>query len=497
MNGPAAPLTVGTAGHIDHGKTALVQALTGVDTDRLPEEKTRGITIVLGYAALRLPSGRLLSLVDVPGHERLIRVMVSGATGIDLFLLVIAADDGVMPQTLEHVRVLQALGVEHGVVAITKSDLADPAPAARAAAELLPEAEVVVTSARTGQGVAEVGAALERVAGGLTSRSATPRGAVLHIDRVFTIKGAGTVVTGTLWSGELRRGDRLRLLPGDRDVRVRGLQVHDRPVEHALAGQRVAVNLAGIDRRAVSRGDVLTADTAGIHLTYRIDADLHLHEPLTDRERVQVHHGTRDTPARAVQRDNGPWQLRTERPLFAADGDHLVIRRISPPDTLGGGVIVTAAAGGRTATEPEDAAAGNGVPAEAEAAAAAEAAPALDPAALALEERLRAAGYEPPSEAELGDEARHLAVLRDHGRAVRVGRSMYAHPEAIAHVRAVVERIATEEGSITLARLRDELATSRKFAQALLEHMDAARVTRRREDDSRVLRRSAQRESAG
>ncbi len=489
-----APLTVGTAGHIDHGKTALVQALTGIDTDRLPEEKTRGITIVLGYAPLRLPSGRLLSLVDVPGHERLIRVMVSGATGIDLFLLVIAADDGVMPQTLEHVRVLRALGVSRGVVAITKSDLADPAPAVRAAADLLPGVDVVICSARTGTGVAEVAGALERVAAGLTSRSETPRGAVLHIDRVFTIKGSGTVVTGTLWSGEVRRGDRMRLLPGDRPVRVRGLQVHDRPVERAPAGQRVAVNLAGVERRAVSRGDVLAADGAGIVSTYRIDTELHLHEPIADRERVQVHHGTRDTPARVVQGDGGRWQLRTERPLIAADGDRHVIRRISPPDTLGGGVVVTAAAGGRrvadsVATTDANEQGGGDTGAEAP--------PGLDAAALALEERLRAAGHEPPSEAELGEQAQHLAVLRDHGRAVRIGRSMYAHPEAIARVRALVERIATEEGSITLARLRDELATSRKFAQALLEHLDAARVTRRQDDDSRVLRRSARGAGAG
>ncbi len=495
MSARSAPLTVGTAGHIDHGKTALVQALTGIDTDRLPEEKTRGITIVLGYAPLRLPTGRLLSLVDVPGHERLIRVMVSGATGIDLFLLVIAADDGVMPQTLEHVRVLEALGVDRGVVAITKSDLADPDPAARAAAELLPGVEVVPCSVRTGEGVAEVAAALERVAAGLVSRAEAPRGPVLHIDRVFTIKGAGTVVTGTLWSGEIRRGDRLHLLPGDRGVRVRGLQVHDRPADRALAGQRVAVNLAGVERRRVSRGDVLAADGAGVTLTYRVDAELHLHEPLIDRERVQVHHGTRDTPARAVQRDDGRWQLRTERPLVAADGDHLVVRRISPPDTIGGGVIVAAAGGGRPGVDA-DAPAVPGVSGNGDAPRA-EAAPPLDPEALALEERLRAAGHEPLSEAELGDVARHLAALRERGRAVRVGRSMYAHPAAIARVQDVVERIATEEGSITLARLRDELGTSRKFAQALLEHLDAARVTRRLEDDSRVLRRSAQRHTAG
>ncbi|HWE15119.1 MAG TPA: selenocysteine-specific translation elongation factor [Solirubrobacteraceae bacterium] len=495
-----APLTVGTAGHIDHGKTALVQALTSVDTDRLPEEKTRGITIVLGYAQLRLPSGRLLSLVDVPGHERLIRVMVSGATGIDLFLLVIAADDGVMPQTLEHVRVLEALGVGRGVVAITKSDLADPGPAAEAAAELVPGAEIVACSARTGAGVAEVKAALERATATATARSAVPRGAALHIDRVFTIKGSGTVVTGTLWSGEITRGQRLRVLPGEQTVRVRGLQVHDRPVERALAGQRVAVNLAGVQRREIARGDVLAGDGAEVHLTYRIDVELHLHAPLADRERVQVHHGTRDTPARAVRRD-GTWQLRTERPLVAGDGDHVVVRRISPPDTLGGGVIVVADAGGRRqpapatrpvaetaeATDTTGAPAGESAPPR----------PALDDAALALEERLRDAGYEPPTESELGEQARYLKALHAHGLAVRIGRSMHAHPEAIEHVRTVVERVASDEGSITLARLRDELGTSRKYAQALLEHLDAARVTRRQEDDSRVLRPSARRSPAG
>jgi selenocysteine-specific elongation factor len=490
MTDANAPLTVGTAGHIDHGKTALVLALTGVDTDRLPEEKTRGITIALGFAPLRLPSGRLLSLVDVPGHDRLIRVMVSGATGIDLFLLVIAADDGVMPQTLEHVRILQSLGVRHGVVAITKSDLADPGPVACAVREMLPGVEIVTCSARTRTGIAELAEALERVAATLVPRSQSPGGAVLHIDRVFTIKGSGTVVTGTLWSGAIRKGDGLRLLPSGRRVRVRGLQVHDRPVECARAGQRLAVNLAGVEYRAVARGDVLAADTAGIRPSYRLDVELHLDEALHDGERVQVHHGTRDTPGRAVRREPARWQLRTEKPLLAADGDHVVLRRISPPGTLGGGVVVRASAGGRHVAEVDDsrqhAGAVDDTPAIAK--------PTLDAAALALEERLRAAGHEPLSEAELGDEARHLAALRDRGRIVRIGRGMYAHPEAIARVRTVVERIATDEGSVTLARLRDELSTSRKFAQALLEHLDAARVTRRQEDDSRVLRRSALRD---
>jgi selenocysteine-specific elongation factor len=489
MSGADAPLTVGTAGHIDHGKTALVQALTGVDTDRLPEEKARGITIALGFAPLALPGGRMLSLVDVPGHERLLRVMVAGATGIDLFLLVIAADDGVMPQTLEHIRVLEALEVRRGVVAVTKSDIADPGPALAAAAELLPDdVELVACSARTGAGVAELAAALERTAARTPSRTADPRPAVLHVDRVFTIKGAGTVVTGTLWSGMIRRGDRLDLLPGKGVARVRGVQVHDRAVDQAAAGQRVAVNLSGLERRAVARGDVLAGADAPIQATYRLEAELALHERLGDRERVQLHHGTRATPARAVRLGGDLWQLRTERPLIAADGDRVVVRRIAPPNTLGGGLIVKAAAGGRQHAVAE---------APASPATVAAAPPPLDAAALALEERLRAAGHEPPSEAELGAEADQLQALHAAGRAVRIGRSMHAHPDAIAEVRAVVERIAVAEGQVTLARLRDELATSRKYAQALLEHLDAARVTRRLADDSRVLRGSSPREGVG
>ncbi|HWF50179.1 MAG TPA: selenocysteine-specific translation elongation factor [Solirubrobacteraceae bacterium] len=481
--GAHSPLTVGTAGHIDHGKTALVEALTGVDTDRLPEEKERGITIALGFAPLILPSGRVLSLVDVPGHERLLRVMVSGASGIDLFLLVVAADDGVMPQTIEHLRVLEALDVRRGVVAVTKSDLADPELAMAEVAELLPDTTIIACSARTGAGLPELAAALERTAAHTPSRAADTRPAVLHVDRVFTIRGAGTVVTGTLWSGVIRRGERLTLFPGERAARVRGVQVHDRAVEAAAAGQRVAVNLAGLERRAVSRGDVLADPGAPVTLTHRLEVRLTLDEALRDRERVQLHHGTRATPARAIRLDEDLWQLRTERPLIAADGDRVVVRRIAPPDTLGGGVIVRAAAGGRQASAPEP-------PPAAPARTPAPVPPALDAAALALEQRLRAAGHEPPTEAELGEDVASLRALQAAGRAVRIGRSMHAHPEAIAGVREVVERIAQAEGQVTLGRLRDELGTSRKYAQALLEHLDAARVTRRRPDDSRVLRGS-------
>jgi selenocysteine-specific elongation factor len=496
------PLTLGTAGHIDHGKTALIARLTGVDTDRLPEEKARGISIELGYAPLRLPGGRRLSVVDVPGHERFVRTMVAGATGIDLYLMVVAADDGVMPQTAEHASVLAALGVRDGVVAVTKADLAEPGPAAAAAAELMGAGvEVVACSARTGAGVEAVAAALDRVAARLPGRAAAPGEPVLHVDRSFTIRGAGTVVTGTLWSGAVARGDALELLPAGERVRVRAVQVHDEPVERAEAGQRVAVNLAGVERRAVARGDVLAAPGT-VRPTTVVDAALDLRDAEPGL-RVHVHHGTREAPARLAALGDGLWQLRLERPLLARAGDHVVVRSVAPPDTLGGGVVLDPAArrhGPRPDLvarlhrlrrgEPEAVAEPDAVAvAAAEPPAPPAAAPALTAAALALEERLRAAGHEPPSDMDLGDAAAELGALRDAGRAVRVGRSMYAHPDAIAGVRDRVVAIVEAEGAITLARLRDELDTSRKFAQALLEHLDAARVTRRLPDDSRVLRR--------
>src|SRR5262245_34880446 len=201
------PLTIGTAGHIDHGKTALVRALTGRHTDRLPEERERGISIELGYAPLTLPGGRRLSVVDVPGHERFVRTMVAGATGIDLYLMAVAADDGVMPQTREQASVLAALGVTAGAVGVHRTDLAHQARALADGAELLPGVESVAVSARTGDGLEALAAALERAAGGLPGRAGADGGLVLHVDRTFTIRGAGTVVTGTLWSGSAARGD--------------------------------------------------------------------------------------------------------------------------------------------------------------------------------------------------------------------------------------------------------------------------------------------------
>jgi selenocysteine-specific elongation factor len=475
----ASPLTLGTAGHIDHGKTALVQRLTGTDTDRLPEERARGISIALGYARLGLPSGRALSVVDVPGHERFVRTMVAGATGIDLYLMVVAADDGVMPQTREHAAVLRALGVTTGVVAVTKADLTAPERAAAEAAELLPRAPVVACSARTGAGLAALRAELDAVAAALPGRAGEGSDPVLHVDRVFTIRGAGTVVTGTLWSGRVAAGDVLAVRPGGRRARVRSVHVHDAPVASADAGQRVALNLAGVPAGAVARGDVVCDPERGPEPTYRVEAALGLrHAPAA---RVQVHHGARDAPARLTALAGDGWQLRLEQPLLARAGDRLVIRSIAPPDTLGGGVVVDAAPSRRTTPDPVTAApAPRPAPAQPDS-------PALSQAARALEAQLRAAGHEPPAAAALDAEA--LRALRAAGRAVRVGRDLYAHPDALAAVRDRVETLIGAEGAVSMARLRDELGTSRKFAQALLEHLDAARITLRLPDDRRVLRR--------
>jgi selenocysteine-specific elongation factor len=327
------PLTVGTAGHIDHGKTWLVRALTGKDTDRLPEEQARGISIDLGYAPLELPDGRRLSLVDVPGHERFVRTMIAGATGIDLFLLVIDAQEGARPQTLEHLAVLRLLGVEHGVVALTKADAVDEETlelAAEEARELVPGAKIVAVSAKTGAGLDELRAALarlpvhERDAGGA---------ARLYVDRVFTLRGVGTIATGTLWSGSISAGDELRVEPSGRTVRVRSVQVHDAAVERADAGQRVAVNLPQLERRDLARGDALVAPNR-FTPTYRLD--IRLSELSAVPPAVTVHIGTNAVPARVV-RDGAYAQLRLTSAVVAARGDRVVLRAQS---TVGGGTVL-------------------------------------------------------------------------------------------------------------------------------------------------------------
>jgi selenocysteine-specific elongation factor len=441
------PLTLGTAGHVDHGKTALVIALTGVDTDRLPEEHERGISIELGYAPLGLPSGRRLSVVDVPGHERFVRTMVAGATGIDLFLMAIAADDGVMPQTREHAAVLAALGVTTGVVAITKSDLADPASALAQARELFPDAETIAVSATRGSGLDALTAALDRAAATRASRADNNGPTRLHIDRVFTIKGAGTVVTGTLWSGTIARGDELIVLPHDHRARVKGVQVHDQRTAEAQSGQRVAVNLTGLSRARIDRGDVLASPDAELAPTYRIDATLSFPGTEPDHgDRVQVHHGTRESPARLAWLGGSFWQLRLEQPLIPAYGDRVVIRQIAPPDTIGGGVI-------------------------------------LDP---------RAAKHG-PSRRLLGDLNQLLAGPRAQAP-VAAAPVATPQPAALPSVpsdqRDVLVSLAKRnDHQITLAQARDALGTSREQARLILQHLSSEKVFIRR-DDVHVLRRA-------
>jgi selenocysteine-specific elongation factor len=331
-------LTIGTAGHIDHGKTWLVRALTGKDTDRLPEEQARGISIDLGYAPLELADGSRLSVVDVPGHERFVRTMVAGATGIDLFLLVVDAGEGARPQTHEHLAILQLLGIERGVVAVTKADAVDAETlelAVAEAAELVPGAEVVAVSAKTGSGLDELREAIAQIAT-TVERAESDRPTRLYVDRSFTLRGIGTVVTGTLWSGTVAAGEELRLEPAGRNVRVRSVQVHDRDVERAAPGQRVAVSLPGVERSEARRGDALVAP-GSYPVSYRLDVELDELEPIGDGERVQAHLGTAHALARIVRIGERWAQLRLAAPVVAARGDRVILRGET---TLGGGVVL-------------------------------------------------------------------------------------------------------------------------------------------------------------
>ncbi|MGQ9705129.1 MAG: selenocysteine-specific translation elongation factor [Actinomycetota bacterium] len=350
---------IGTAGHIDHGKTELVKALTGMDTDRLKEEKERGISIELGFASLRLPNGVSAGVVDVPGHEHFVKNMLAGATGFDLVLLVVAADDGVMPQTVEHLAIVDLLGVSDGVVAITKADLVeedmlelvkeDVSEALRGTA--LEHAEVVVTSSRTGQGLDDLLQALAQAAERIRSRDSEGPFR-LPVDRVFTLRGIGTVVTGTLWEGSVADGEEAMVQPSGRRLRVRNVQVHGEDVERAYAGQRVAMNLPGISREEITRGDVIVSP-GFLRPTLMTDAILHLLEsapqPLKNRARIRFHHGTSEIMARVVllggREELSPGeshfvQLRLEKPAVLRYGDRFIIRSYSPITTIGGGRIL-------------------------------------------------------------------------------------------------------------------------------------------------------------
>jgi len=351
-------LILGTAGHIDHGKTALVRALTGVDTDRLPDEKRRGITIDLGFARLTLPDGLEFGVVDVPGHEAFVRNMVAGAAGVDVALLVVAADEGVMPQTREHLAILELLGVRRLVVALTKAELVEEAWLALVREEVSgvlegtahAAAPLAAVSARTGQGLDQLRAHL--AAAGAAVRRRDDRDLFrLPVDRAFTVRGTGTVVTGTVWSGTVAADAALQLQPQGRAVRARGAQVHGQERREVTAGERAALALAGVDREAVRRGDTLVAPDAGWRrssiLTVRLAVLADASAPLRQRQRVRLHLGTAEVLARvrllegtAIQPGQAAWaQLRLETPVLARGRDRFVLRHYSPVITLGGGVV--------------------------------------------------------------------------------------------------------------------------------------------------------------
>ena len=347
---------VGTAGHIDHGKTALVKALTGVDTDRWEEEKRRGITIDLGFAPLALGVGVDASVVDVPGHEGFVRNMLAGATGIDAALLVIAADEGIMPQTTEHLAIVELLGVRRGIPVITKRDLVDPEwlalvegdVAARLASSPVRWDPPLATSSVTGEGLEALRDALRGLAADLVER---PRADLfrLPIDRVFALPGAGTVVTGSTWSGTVSVGDTVHLLPLERDARVRSIEVHGQSAERALPASRTALALVGVDKQELERGHVAVTGE-GWRSSRLLDAAITVlpgaPRPIQVRTRVRVHLGTAEVLARTSQHDaiapgtQGRVRLVLEDALVARGGDRFVLRSYSPVTTIGGGVVL-------------------------------------------------------------------------------------------------------------------------------------------------------------
>lgn len=349
---------LGTAGHIDHGKTTLIKALTGINCDRLGEEKRRGITIELGFAWLDLPGGKRLGIVDVPGHEKFVKNMVAGASGIDCVLLIIAADEGMMPQTREHLEICSLLGIKKGLVVLTKADLVDDDWLEMVTEEIktelagtfLANAPVIPVSSVSGNGLAKLRDEIGKLVFSLES-SRTTDILRLPVDRVFTLKGFGTVVTGTLVSGSCTQGQDLALVPSGRQIRLRSIQVHSRPVNEAHQGQRCAMNFQGIDVADIKRGDIITRQDS-LFPSLRWLVKLHCLKssphPIRQRMETHFHHGARECATRILLRDRTELmpgesalaELRFAEPMAGIFGDHFVLRAHSPLQTIGGGVVV-------------------------------------------------------------------------------------------------------------------------------------------------------------
>ena len=526
---------IGTAGHIDHGKTWLVKALTGTDTDRLAEEKRRGITIENGFAFLKFPDGREAGIIDVPGHERFIKNMLAGAGGIDIAMVVIAVDEGVMPQTREHLAILSLLGIRKGVLVLTKGDLEwkkglDQEIREFAEGTFLENADVVVTSAVDGRGIEELRRVLWKLctagkttenqnlsrneSDSCTGRMGTKASAFrLPIDRVFSLKGFGTVVTGTLLDGNLGLNYDTMLYPRAERVKIRGIQVHGQEVSEAAPGQRVAVNLPGIEKEQISRGEILAA-AGSMEGTMIADVRLQLlksgQRSLKSGTRVHLYHGAAELVCKIILFDRvvlkpgeeAIVQLRMEQMTAMKAGDHFVIRFYSPVETIGGGVVLNPNGVKRKKGQNADAAVHCACTGKerkkAHAAGKITEEMCGNSVYLQLQELYLKSGFMPP----LTDEVKKVfsgerdfsevffAMVRD-GVLVRFDEKHYMHREIRQKALDMAYLLFEEKGIIQTGEFRDRLGISRKCAIILLEGFDRERITVM-ENGGRVLKRNLQ-----
>ena len=526
---------IGTAGHIDHGKTWLVKALTGTDTDRLAEEKRRGITIENGFAFLKFPDGREAGIIDVPGHERFIKNMLAGAGGIDIAMVVIAVDEGVMPQTREHLAILSLLGIQKGVLVLTKGDLEwkkglDQEIREFAEGTFLENADVVVTSAVDGRGIEELRRVLWKLctagkttenqnlsrneSDSCTGRMGTKASAFrLPIDRVFSLKGFGTVVTGTLLDGSLGLNYDAMLYPRTERVKIRGIQVHGQEVSEAVPGQRVAVNLPGIGKEQISRGEILAA-AGSMEGTMIADVRLQLlksgQRSLKSGTRVHLYHGAAELVCKIILFDRevlkpgeeAVVQLRMEQVTAMKAGDHFVIRFYSPVETIGGGVVLNPNGVKRKKGQNADAAVRYACTGKERKKAHASGKITEEICGnsvfLQLQELYLKSGFMPP----LTDEVKKVfsgerdfsevffAMVRD-GVLVRFDEKHYMHWEIRQKALDMAYLLYEEKGMIQTGEFRDRLGISRKCAIILLERFDRERITVM-ENGGRVLKRNLQ-----
>ena len=526
---------IGTAGHIDHGKTWLVKALTGTDTDRLAEEKRRGITIENGFAFLKFPDGREAGIIDVPGHERFIKNMLAGAGGIDIAMVVIAVDEGVMPQTREHLAILSLLGIQKGVLVLTKGDLEwkkglDQEIREFAEGTFLENADVVVTSAVDGRGIEELRRVLWKLctagkttenqnlsrneSDSCTGRMGTKASAFrLPIDRVFSLKGFGTVVTGTLLDGSLGLDYDAMLYPRAERIKIRGIQVHGQEVSEAVPGQRVAVNLPGIGKEQISRGEILAA-AGSMEGTMIADVRLQLlksgQRTLKSGTRVHLYHGAAELVCKIILFDRevlkpgeeAVVQLRMEQVTAMKAGDHFVIRFYSPVETIGGGVVLNPNGVKRKKRQNADAvvhcACTGKERKKAHASGKITEEICGNSVFLQLQELYLKSGFMPP----LTDEVKKVfsgerdfsevffAMVRD-GVLVRFDEKHYMHWEMRQKALDMAYLLYEEKGMIQTGEFRDRLGISRKCAIILLERFDRERITVM-ENGGRVLKRNLQ-----